>query len=214
MSSGIIINVALKALTCGCWVLEVRVAETGGGMEQIGVKTEGCDMGGDDGGVESKRAVPSTNPENERGNRMPLWDNVDGRRRAVRKKSKDTDRYNLIRGKQGSEATGNPEPSSELAWARIGQSDTSVTTVKTTTLSTHMYSSGASQWQQGCVHHRIWVYVHFELRSEKRLEPMWGLLDQFGVCGLEKMNKTLTLTPYCTGVYGGNSGWSVTLKIV
>lgn len=35
-------------------MLEVRVAETGGGMEQIGVKTEGCDMGGNDGGVKAR----------------------------------------------------------------------------------------------------------------------------------------------------------------
>jgi hypothetical protein len=54
MSSGIVINVALKAPNGGCWVLEVRVAETGGGMEQIRVKTEGCDMGGDDGVVKAR----------------------------------------------------------------------------------------------------------------------------------------------------------------
>ncbi|KAJ7892129.1 hypothetical protein B0H14DRAFT_2560500 [Mycena olivaceomarginata] len=51
---GIVINVALKTFNGGCWVLEVRVAETGGGMEQIGVKTEGCDIGGDDGGVKER----------------------------------------------------------------------------------------------------------------------------------------------------------------
>jgi hypothetical protein len=43
----------------------------------------------------------------------PCGTNVDGRRGAVRKKWKDTDRYNLIQRKQESKATGNPEPSSK-----------------------------------------------------------------------------------------------------